>query len=108
MAAQRATETNDRAETDLAIQVERLRDDISGIAKALNELGKSKAEEVAGSAADRAARITAAGRRQAEAVVSSINGLEVEASDYVRSRPLQSLAVAAALGLLVGLVTRRE
>lgn len=107
MAQRRTNGLKTRTEEDLALQIEQLRDDVSQITETLNTLGRSKAESAAAAARNKAGEVAAAGRQQLDNLASTLGDIEAEAADRVRTKPLQSLAMAAALGLLVGLVTRR-
>jgi ElaB/YqjD/DUF883 family membrane-anchored ribosome-binding protein len=108
MAEQGDSNVKSDAEKDLAVQIEQLRKDVSGIANSLNELGKAKTDEMAGRASDKASKITAAGRRQVEELAGTVGDIESEAARCVRAKPFQSVAIAAALGLVVGILTRRS
>lgn len=104
MAEQRVTTT--AAQEDLAKQVEQLRNDVSEITRTLGELTRGQVTDFRTRAEQRAADLRARGRETADRAVTRAREAEEQAEDYVRERPLQSLALAAALGLIVGYITR--
>ena len=107
MTEKRARENAARSEEDLAVQIDQLREDLAKITETLKGIGVGKAEELSGDLKDRAAHLAAAGRRQAEALSGSVGQIEAEMARSVRDRPLQSLALAALAGLILGLMSRR-
>lgn len=81
---------------DLSQQMEQLRSDVAEISKTLGDLGRSQVTELRSRAEKGAAEMRDRAR-----------DVEHQAEDYIREHPLQSLAIAAGLGLLVGWLTRR-
>lgn len=106
MAEQRSSSA--ATQEDLAKQIEQLRTDMAEITRTLADLTKGQVTELRSRAEQRAAELRARGRAAANDVAESARGLEHDAEDYVRQKPLQALAIAAGLGLLVGLLTRRH
>lgn len=104
MAEQRSSKPK---EEELAKQIEQLRSDVAEITKTLGELGRGQVSELRSRAEQRAGELRARGRATTEEVVSRARDAERQAEDYVRDNPLQALAIAAGLGLLVGWLTRR-
>ena len=93
MATQRDTEATD----DLEKQIAQLQADVADLTKTLGAVAKQKAAE--------------AGARGREALADAgdhLRRVESEAVDYVRTKPIQALAIAAGLGLLVGYLTRNR
>lgn len=107
MAEKRARNDATGSEEDLAVQIDQLREDLAKITETLKAIGVGKAEELSGDLKGRAAHLAAAGRRQAEALSGSVGQIEAEMARSVRDRPMQSLALAALAGLILGFMTRR-
>ena len=92
---------------DLARQVEALKADISRLTESLGDYGRSKGRRYKTEAQRRASGL----RRDAE---DRANALRHEAGDrydeieqYVQENPATALGIAAGIGLLIGLMTRR-
>ncbi len=105
MAEQRAS--NAATQEELSKQIEQLRKDVSEITHTLGELTRGQVTELRSRAERRASELRDRGRAMADEVGNQARDIEHEAEDYVRRKPLQSLAIAAGLGLLVGYLTRR-
>jgi len=95
------------SERDLGEQIDQLRKDVLAITETLKSLGKEKVEDAKGSVRAKAAELAAAGRGKAEDLSRTAADLEADLTGYVRDKPVQSLAIAAAMGLIVGLLSRR-
>ena len=95
------------SQEELAKQIEQLRADVADITRTLGELGKGQVTDLRSRAEQRAAEMRARGRAVADDVGARVRDVEHEAEDYIREKPLQALAIAAGLGLLVGWLTRR-
>ena len=82
---------------DLEKQIAKLQDDVADLTKALGAVGKEKLASV---------------RDRGEDVLDEagfqLHEVEAQAANYVRSHPIQALALAAGLGLLVGVLTRKR
>lgn len=91
-----ASQDNLSKQDDLTKQIERLRSDVAQITKTLGDLTKGQVTE-----------LRARGRAAAGDLADSARRAEHDAEDYIRDRPLQALAIAAGLGVLVGWLTRR-
>lgn len=105
-AAQSKAKTDPTTE-DLARQVEALKADISRLTESLGEYGRATGRRYRTEAQRRASGL----RREAE---SRADQLRHEAEDrydeieqYVQANPATALGIAAGIGLLVGLMTRR-
>lgn len=81
---------------DLSRQVETLKEDIARLTETLGVYGRSKGQEFRAEAQRRADRY----RHEAQGRVD-----EIEA--YVHQNPAQALGIAAGIGLLIGLFSRR-
>lgn len=91
-----ASQENLAKQDDLTKQIERLRSDVAQITKTLGDLTKGQVTE-----------LRARGRAAAEDLAGSARRVEHDAEDFIRDKPLQALAIAAGLGVLVGWLTRR-
>jgi ElaB/YqjD/DUF883 family membrane-anchored ribosome-binding protein len=107
MADRQSTASRTASEKELGEQIDQLRKDVLAITETLKSLGQAKAEDVKGNVKAKAAELTAAGRSKAEDLSRSAADLEADFVGYVREKPVQSLAIAAALGLVLGLISRR-
>lgn len=105
MAQQRSS--NAETKEDLAKQIEQLRADVSEITKTLRELSKGEATELRSRAEQRAAELRSQGSQVADDIAAEVSDLERKVGENMQQRPLQTLAIAAGLGLLIGLLTRR-
>ena len=92
---------------DLAAEIEQLRKDLASLTETLKAIGLEKADSAKDEIRGRAAEFAAAGRRQVESLSGSASEIEAEMARSVREKPLQSLAIAAAVGLVLGLISRR-
>lgn len=104
MAEQRSTKV--ATPEDLSKQLEQLRSDVSELTKTVGELSRGQVTELRSRAEQRAAELRARGRETAEHAMARARDAEQQAEDYIRERPLQSLAFAAALGVVIGFLTR--
>ncbi len=95
MAERRSATTTTPSQEDLAKQMEQLRSDVGEITRTLSDLTKGQVTE-----------LRARGRETAEHATARARDIEHQAEDYVRERPLQALAIAAGVGLLVGYLSR--
>lgn len=81
---------------DLARQVEDLKADISRLTESLGEFGRAKSQHYRSEA-----------QRRAEGLRDEAQGRIDEVEVYVRQNPTQALGIAAGVGLLIGLFSRR-
>jgi len=95
------------SQEELAAQFERLRKDVQELSALLKKVGAEKVEGVRDEAEARAAEFAELGRRQAESALKSAATLEAFVAEHVRDKPMQSLAIAGAIGFIFGLMSRR-
>ena len=103
MAARSDTPTTE----DLNKQIEQLRADVAAIGTTLSDLAAAKAGELGDRARGEAEALGERGRQSLDEAARQLDRLESGTADYVRTRPVQALAIAAGLGLLVGFLSRR-
>lgn len=92
---------------DLARQVEALKADISLLTESLGEYGRATGRHYKSEAQRRASGL----RREAEVRADHLRHVAEDRYDeiehYVQENPATALGIAAGIGLLVGLMTRR-
>lgn len=91
---------------DLKAQVDRLREDVSELGALLRGMAESKASHAKDEVEARVADARAAAEAQLSAAQAKARGVEDDAVAFVRDKPMQSLAIAAGLGLVAGMLTR--
>ncbi|MEM7508601.1 MAG: DUF883 C-terminal domain-containing protein [Pseudomonadota bacterium] len=91
---------------DLTEQLDALRDDVAAITKTLTNMTKAETRQIGERAAAAASDLSARGQHAVEDTANMVRGLETEAVNYARAKPVQSMAMAAGLGLLVGYLMR--
>ncbi|RCS23750.1 DUF883 family protein [Phyllobacterium salinisoli] len=90
----------DETTGDLQAQIARLKEDIAGLASAMANLGSEKVRE-----AKRGASETyQSARRSGEDTVTELRD---QLTETAREKPLTTIAVAAGVGFLLALMTRR-
>jgi ElaB/YqjD/DUF883 family membrane-anchored ribosome-binding protein len=92
---------------DIELQLEQLREDIAALAKTVAAVGNEKASEVKGKARRAAAEATDASYQIAEAAKNQAISWERDLEDQIRANPIQSVAIAAGVGFLFALLSRR-
>ncbi|MCI5074845.1 hypothetical protein [Oricola sp.] len=95
------------SEAELAAEIEGLRKDLSALTDRFAQLGEAGMR----TAADYSRETRTAAREKGEAVYADISArasaFEREASAQIRRHPLQALGMAAGIGFLAALITRR-
>ncbi|WP_319517864.1 DUF883 family protein [uncultured Martelella sp.] len=94
-------------EADIQAQIDQLRDDIAGLTKLIGSLGGEKASEARERAEKFRDDATKRGQEAYDRAREEAMSLEEDFEDHIRSRPLQSVLVAAGVGFLAALLTRR-
>ena len=94
--AKMRTGVNKTTTEDLQRQVEMLKSDISKLTESLGDYGRGKSREVQEEA-----------RRRADALKSDAQEKYDDIEAYVRQNPAQALGIAAGIGLLIGMFSRR-
>ena len=92
-----ATQRDAKTSEDLEKQIKQLQADVAELTKTLGSVAKGKFAEA-----------SAHGQQALEQAGDQLRRVEADAVDYVRAKPIQSLAIAAGLGLLVGFLTRHR
>ncbi|MAZ16144.1 YqjD family protein [Oricola sp.] len=101
------TARSNRSEADLAAELDGLRKDFEALAERFTSLSDAGAR----TARDYTKEKAAAAREKGEAVYSDFSAraseLENQAAYQIRRHPLQALGIAAGVGFLAALLTRR-
>ena len=92
---------------DIENQLQQLRDDIANLAKTVAAVGNDKANEVKGKARRAANDAADASMQMVEAARSQAVSLERDLESQIRTNPIQAVAIAAGVGFLFALLTRR-
>jgi ElaB/YqjD/DUF883 family membrane-anchored ribosome-binding protein len=102
-----ASSTSSSASKDVEAQISQLREDISGLARSVAALGNEKVSEVRGKAKRAASDATDASMQMVDAARAQAVSWERDLEQQIRTNPLQSVAIAAGVGFLFALMTRR-
>jgi ElaB/YqjD/DUF883 family membrane-anchored ribosome-binding protein len=109
--AEAANESAKNEIDTLRAEVKRLTDLMSDVAKAGSDQATRTIQDVVDRAKDRASgtadAVIASGRQAADEVSRRVEPLASELAATVERNPLTALAIAAGVGLLLGLLTRQ-
>lgn len=101
------TATRNRSEAELSAEIDGLRKDFEALAERISSLSDAGVR----TARDYTREKSAAAREKGEAVYSDVSAraseFEQQAADQIRRHPLQALGIAAGVGFLAALLTRR-
>lgn len=92
---------------DLADQIEQIKQEIAVLTEMFGDLAKSQGAQLRDKASDLADKAQGAGRQLLRGARGQANAIEDELTRQLRERPLTSIAMAAAMGYLVGMMSRR-
>jgi ElaB/YqjD/DUF883 family membrane-anchored ribosome-binding protein len=93
--------------SDIEAQLQQLREDIANLAKTVAAVGNEKATEVKGKARRAATDAADASMQMVEAAREQALSYERDLERQIRTNPIQSVAIAAGVGFLFALLTRR-
>ncbi|MEZ5840778.1 MAG: DUF883 domain-containing protein [Hyphomicrobiales bacterium] len=88
-------------------QVSELRGEIAALAGSIASYGQNRAEKLKGKAADAGARIAGSSEEMLKAVRGELSGYERLARRRIREKPLQAVGIAAGIGFVLALLSRR-
>jgi ElaB/YqjD/DUF883 family membrane-anchored ribosome-binding protein len=108
MAQAAAKSATNLSTDDLSQQVDTLKADISRLTETITAMGKQKAQSTKQDVELKALLLKERGKEALDSAGTEINRLSAEAERNVRERPMTALAIAAGIGLLVGLLTSRK
>lgn len=92
---------------DIEVQLEQLRADISSLAKTVAAVGNDKAAEYKGKAKRAANEAADASLQMVDDAKAKALSLEQDLEQHIRTNPIQSVAIAAGVGFVFALLTRR-
>ncbi|MEM8755920.1 MAG: hypothetical protein AAGF90_23445 [Pseudomonadota bacterium] len=102
--AKKAVKATDPA-ADLVDQLQALKTDFNGLAKAVSALATDRADAVKGEATATAQRVADTGTAMAEDAAAAAMRQSDALIEYARRKPMVALAAAAGVGLLIGFAT---
>lgn len=95
------------APEDLEAEIARLREDVARLTAEIARTGEHSYSAARRAAAEGAEQLRATGEAAAAALKSNASDIERQVADAVREKPLTALAIAAGIGCLLGLMSRR-
>lgn len=95
------------ASKDLEIQIQQLREDVTALARSVAAVGNEKAGAMRGKARRAAHDAADASMQMVEAARDQAASLERDLERQIRANPIQAVAIAAGVGFLFALMTRR-
>jgi ElaB/YqjD/DUF883 family membrane-anchored ribosome-binding protein len=98
---------NSATQKDIEAQLQQLREDIASLARSVAAVGNEKASEVRGKARRAAHDAADASMHMVEAAREQAMSLERDLERQIRTNPIQAVAIAAGVGFLFALMTRR-
>jgi ElaB/YqjD/DUF883 family membrane-anchored ribosome-binding protein len=96
-----------RATEDLAADIEQLKADIAKLAKQLQETGQHSYGAARRAASEGVEQIKAQGEAALEQIRSNAGEIERQLASTVREKPVTALAIAAGIGYLFAMMSRR-
>ncbi|PSJ63421.1 DUF883 family protein [Kumtagia ephedrae] len=97
----------DAARPDLEADIRQLRQDIAKLAEQLTKTGQHSYGTARRAAAEGAEQLRAQGEAAIQNLKSNARDLEDQLTTTVREKPITSLAIAAGVGYLLALLSRR-
>ena len=94
----------DTSVEDLSRQIETLKKDLSNLTTTMADLGKSEAQRAVSRAKETGAEVRAKGEDHLRDLRLRAETYGEEAGTYVREQPAMALGLAAAVGLLAGMI----
>ncbi|MFC5387248.1 YqjD family protein [Aquamicrobium segne] len=107
MAATPKSTTEPKSTADLEADIAQLKADIENLSKQLSEAGQKSYDSASKVAAKGVEHLRAQGEAAMESIKGNAQDFEEQMLVTIREKPVTSLAVAAGLGFLIGLVSRR-
>lgn len=95
------------ATQDIAADIARLREDIARLANEVSGLGRQSVNTAKRAASEGAEQLRAHGEAKMAELRANARDLEDQLTETVREKPITSLAIAAGVGFLFALLTRR-
>ncbi len=95
------------SQADVERQLQQLREDIAALAKAVAAAGTTKAEDLKSKARRASNEAMDASAQMLDAARAQAVSIERDLERQIRTKPLQSVAIAAGVGFLFALLSRR-
>ena len=92
---------------DVEAHLQELRNEVAALTRSLAAFGATKAEDYKAGIDKLTADAVDASSRAFESARAEARALEASLEDQIRSKPLQAVGIAAGIGFLVALMTRR-
>lgn len=92
---------------DLAADVAKLREDLAKLAKEIGTLGQQSMNTAKRAAAEGVDQLRSQGEATMADLRTNARDVEQQLAETVREKPMTSLAIAAGIGFLFALMTRR-
>lgn len=92
---------------DVQAQLDKLSQDISELTKLVAAFGNAKVKEAGDRASMLGAEVADRSALAFEATKSSLNAMEQDLEAQIRAKPLQAVGIAAAVGFIAAILTRR-
>lgn len=92
---------------DLAADVAKLREDLAKLAAQMSAIGKQSINTAKHAAAEGVDQLRSQGEATMAGLRTNARDVEQQLSETVREKPMTSLAIAAGIGFLFALMTRR-
>ncbi|ATN35667.1 hypothetical protein ACO34A_17825 [Rhizobium sp. ACO-34A] len=92
---------------DVQAELEKLRNDIAALTQTLASFGNGKLKEAGDRASQLGADVAEASAQYVDTARTGLAAAEQDLEAHIRSRPFQSVAVAAGIGFVAALLTRR-
>ncbi|AJY45821.1 DUF883 family protein [Martelella endophytica] len=105
--ARAASAASSKTEADIQAQIDQLRGDIANLTKLIGDLGSEKASQARARAEKLRDDATKAGQEAYDRARDEALSMEEDLEDRIRMKPLQSILIAAGVGFLAALFTRR-
>ena len=102
-----ANNDGSRSAEDLAAEIEQLKADIAKLTEQLRTTGQHSYGAARRAAAEGVDQLWAQGEAAYEGLKANATDLEQQVADSVREKPFTSLAIAAGVGFLFALLSRR-
>lgn len=93
--------------SEIEAQLEQLKRDIAGLTQALADFGSAKLNQAADKASELKENVSEASSEAISGMRSGLEQVQSDVENHIRAKPLQSVAIAAGLGFLFALFSRR-
>jgi ElaB/YqjD/DUF883 family membrane-anchored ribosome-binding protein len=95
------------SQADIELQLQQLREDIAALARTVAAAGSNKAEDLKTKARRASNDAMDASAQMMDAAKAQAMSMERDLERQIRTKPLQSVAIAAGVGFLFALLSRR-